>query len=108
MPRSCNGVLLIWFWAMKACGGKSRRSQGSPRVPGIHHNSPLTSKTAGCSKKMDSRVNLDDHTPDHSINSVPTGFDVGLILKKISVRKTPLTPWSRTEFRSREGSTQYF
>lgn len=40
---------------------------------------------------MDSRVNWDDCSSDHSINSVPTGFDVGPTLKKLSVRKTPLT-----------------
>lgn len=91
MPGSCNGVLLIWFWAMEACGGKSCRSQGSTRAPGNHHNWPLTSGTAECSEKMDRRVNLDDWTPDSSINSVPVGFDMDPSFKKIRVRIALLT-----------------
>ncbi len=46
---------------------------------------------AGCSEKTDSWVNLDNRTPYHSIHSVPTGFDVGPTLNKISIRITPFT-----------------
>ncbi len=104
MPRSCSRFLLIWFWAMKACGGGE-----VTQITGMHHKWPLTSKMAGCSEKTDSWVNLDYCTPHHSINSVPTGFDVGPTLKKdLCQNNSTHCTQSRIEFRSREGSTQYF